>query len=388
MHPEILKKAKKLQNQLSELIPKISENISEKEVLEKWNSYQPTKKKIFAIGEDGSINKKHYLGFYLYAVSGFSYGQKNGKKIEELVGDINISVIKITEKADSYFRLLMFLSELKSIVKLANKEKADLLLIDGTLSSKFIVPPPKTNWFIDKEFGGELANAAGSLIKDIKEKLFDFDITSFSEEIQIKAQMQIKERLNEKPRRDILEAFLSKLVYFEYLLVLYELFYGLEHNPLVIGVAKTSTDTELFNRSIPDIRILHKFIRDTGYTEPITISFESKAKQKTQEWEFSEVFEKLENKIASALKDITIKYFYAKYNIGRTISLIEVYENPNRETVNPKEILDYLNYLASGSYPFYLIRADKQVRITNEDMKNIEIILGLQNELTGREELI
>jgi len=387
MHPQLFKKVKSLRNEISDLIPEISENISEKEVLSKWNVYIPEKKPVFAVSEDGSLNKKHYLGFYLYCVSGYSYGLKSGKSVEEVVGDINISVIKNTEKTDSYFRLLMFLSELKAVVKLAKREKPKLILIDGTLSSKFIVSPPKTDWFLNREFGGELANASGILIKDLKNKILSYDITSFSTEIKIKAMQIIKEKLNQKPRRDILEAFLSKLVYFEYLLTLYELFYKLQWNPLIVGVAKTSHDTQLFNSSVPDIRILHKYIRKTGYTTPIIISFESKAKEKTQEWEFSEIFEKFEPEIASKLKEITIQYFYGKYDKGRVISLIEVYENPDRESIKPEEVLDYLKYVSVSGFPYHLKKADKEARITRKDMENIENLLGLNNELTGREEL-
>lgn len=389
MRPELQLKALYLASQIKNIIPEISEDISQEKVLSKWINFNPVKKEIFAVAEDGSLNKKHFLGFYLYAVSGYSYGAKNEEEyVEEVVGDINISVIKKTERADSYFRLLMFLSELKSIIKLAKREKPDLLLIDGTLSSKFIVSPPKTDWFLSKEFGGRLAEVSGLLIDDIKNKLYDEDITSFSYEIQLKAMKLIKDQLNESPRRDILEAFLSKLAYFEYLLLLYDLFYSLDYNPYIVGIAKTSHDTQLFNASIPDLRLLHKYVYENGYTKPLTISIESKAKEKTQEWEFSEVFEKKQPDIANALKEITIKYFYGKYDKGRIISLIEVYENPQKESVNPEEILNYLAYLSTGGYPYHLKKADKEVRITKDDMQLIINILGLQNEITGREELI
>ncbi len=388
MRYELQTKILKLKREIKYLIPEIAEDIPKEKVLQKWKEYTPQAKKIFAVAEDGSVNKKQFLGFYLYAVSGYSFGQNDGKNVEEFIGDINISVIKNTDKADSYFRLLMFLSEIKSIVKLAKREKPQLLLIDGTLSSKFIISPPKTDWFSNKEFGGKLAEISGFLIDDIIDILYKEDIASFSYEIKLKAMRLIKDKLQETPRRDILEAFLSKLAYFEYLLVLYDLFYSLENKPFIIGIAKTSQDTQLFKSAVPDIRLLHRFVYTLGYTQPLTISIESKAKEKTQEWEFSEVFEKRKPQIAHALKDITIKYFYGKYDSGRTISVIEVYENPEKESVNPELILDYLAYLSVGGYPFFLKKVDKDVRITHKDMQMIIRLLGLDKELTGREELV
>jgi len=388
LRPELLEKTFHLKNELSSLAINLNEEITEKEVNEKWNPYIPQEEFKFTIAADGSLNKRHYLGFYLYSIAGYSFGQRENKSsVEEVTGDINLSVIKKTEFAESYFKLLMFLAETKALLKLAIKEKPEVLMIDGTLSSRFILPPPKTNWFINEEFKGELAKLSGQMIKDIEKNIFDYDLVSFSPPIKNLAIQKLVDKFGKEKgmRRDMLEAVLSKLAYFEYFILLHFLFYKLDWNPLIIGVAKTSHDTEIFNKSIPDIKLFQQHVKNLGYSEERYVDIENKSKMK--EWEFSEIFEVIEKEKAEELKDVQIKYFYSKYDKGRLVSLIEVYENPESKTISPAVINDYLKYFSVGGYPFLLKKVDNEVRITHKDMDLIENLLDLKNEVRGREGL-
>jgi len=382
MRPELLNKTYTLKNELSQLALSLNEEINRDEVLSRWKSYIPTPTYSYLIAEDGSYNRKHYLGFYLYSVSGYAVGfKKDGTFCEEVTGEINLSVIKKTDTVDQFLRMLMFLCELKALLRLSFKEKPEFLVIDGTLSSRFITIFPKTDWFSGEEFEGKIASIAGEFIPLLKENLFDEDITAFSPKVKRKVIERLNSEFGEKGlRRDVIEATLSKLAYFEYLLLLHTLFYGLDWNPVVIGIAKTSHSTEIFNKSIPDLRIFHHVVKETGYSHPyIYLNLEE------IKWEFSQVFEFLEEEIAYQLKDITIKYFYGKYDKGRTISLIELYENPEHIDLKPEQILDVLSYYSVGGYPFPLKKADGEVRITHKDMEFIENLLGLQREIHGRE---
>ncbi len=384
MRPELLSKTYSLKNELSQLALSLNEEINRDDVLSKWKNYTPSPKYSYVVAEDGSYNRKHYLGFYLYSVSGYAVGfKKDGTFSEEVTGDINLSVIKKTDTVDQFLRMLMFLCELKALLRLSLREKPDFLIIDGTLSSRFITIFPKTDWFSGEEFEGKIASIAGEFIPLLKENLFDEDITAFSHKVKRKVIERLNSEFGEKGlRRDVIEATLSKLAYFEYLLLLHTLFYGLDWNPIVIGIAKTSHSTEIFNKSIPDLRIFHQVINQTGYSHPyIYLNLEE------IKWEFSQVFEYLEEDIAYQLKEITIKYFYGKYEEGRTISLIELYENPGHMDIKPEHILDVLSYFSVEGYPFPLRKADKEVRITHKDMDFIESLLGLQREVHGREGL-
>jgi NurA-like 5'-3' nuclease len=384
MRPEILKKTYLLRKELSEFAVSLKDEIKKEEVLSKWSDYTPEPVYRYLAAEDGSYNRRNYIGFYLYSVSGYAVGFKpDGTFSEEVTGDINLSVIKKTEAVDQYLRMLMFLCELKALLKLAFREKPEVLVIDGTLSSRFITLFPKTDWFSSEEFEGKIADIAGSFVKEIKENIFNEDITAFSKAVKDRLIKKLYEELGEKGlRKDIIEAALSKLAYFEYLILLHTLFYGLEWNPVVIGIAKTSFSTDIFKKSLPDLRIFHQFVKETGYSKP-----EMYVNLDELKWEFSGKFENIEEDIAYQLKDVSIRYFYGKYDRGRTISLIELYENPAHENITPEYVLDTLSYFAVAGYPFPLKKADNEVRITKEDMEFIQNLLGLQRELHGREGL-
>ena len=383
MRPELLEKTFLLKQELKNLSLIIDEEVVRQEVLKSWYPYVPKKQYKFTIAEDGSFNKKRYLGFYLYSVAGFAVGfTKDENTVEEFAGDIGITVIKKTEVVDSYLKMLMFLLELKALLRLAERTKPEVLLLDGTLSSRFITFFPKTDWFTSEEFEGKIANLAAEYIPILKENLLKEDIVAFSPTMKLSVEEKLTNVLNKKHvRRDILEATLSKIAYFEYLLLLHKLFYGLDWNPLVLGIAKSSHNTEIFNRSLPDLKLFYDFVEETGYSVERYVNLEEK------KWEFSEIFEYLEKNITSDLKFTQLKYFYAKYGNGKHISLIEVYENPERKTPSFEEILDMLSFYAVDGYPFLLKKADREVRITSRDLSFLESILDLKRELSGREVL-
>jgi len=385
MRLEILEKAKLLRERFYNIARDFDKEITKREVNSKWHRYVPKQKKVTVCAEDGSVNVRNYLGFNLYVVSGYAVymEEKNDGNMlykESVSGEINLSVIKKHKYLDAYLRTLMFLVELKSLLKLAKETKPDVVILDGTLSSKYITIFPKSDWFTEEEFEGKLAETSIEVFSYIKDILYKYDIVAFSEEIKDIVVRELEKRNINSKSAAILEATLSKLAYFEYLLLLYELFYKLDWKPLVIGLAKTSNLTKIFQKSVPDIRIFYKFADGLGYSTREYITTEN------IKWELSQIFEEEEKDIEIALRDVQISYFYAKYQSERAISLIEVYENPDLE-INVEEILDILNYISVGGYPFVLKRADKEVRITNRDMDLIENILGLQNEVSGREGL-
>ena len=391
MRLELLEKAHKVKEEISNLAINFNKEILEKDVFKRWFNYTPKAVYKSVLAEDGSLNFKYYLGFYLYAVGGYSvcYKGENTEEMyyEEALGEVNLSVIKKNKYLDVYLKLLMFLLEIKSTIKLAHKTKPEVIILDGTLSSKFITIFPKTDWFSNEDFGGKLANIATEFTEDIKNNLFYDGITSFSKEIKEKVLLRLIKEFGEKKgsRKDILEATLSKMAFFEYLFLLHHLFYKLDWNPLIIGVGKTSSLTEIFKSSIPDIKIFLTFIKETGYS----IKREKVSLDENIKWEFSELFEAKEKHIENELREVIIDYFYCKLDKGRNIILVEIFENPNLENKYFEQdyILDILSYYSVGGYPFLLKKADREVRITHKDMELVEQILGLQNEIHGREAL-
>lgn len=182
-------------------------------------------------------------------------------------------------------------------------------------------------------------------------------------------------------RKDHIEAILSKFAYYEYLLTLYNIF-KLEHKPLIVGLAKTSTGTDILNHSLPDIKLFLNYIQELGYSKSVGQNLE-KLKASLGEIQI------IDDEIFKFLYELNIESFYAKYTSKNVINLVEVYQNPDFETVKKEDVLDYLADMdyVGYNYPFKLKKVDNEVRITASDFEFIEKQLGLEFSITGREAL-
>ncbi len=337
-----------------------------------WHEYEPKPKEIHVLSVDGSFYSKQYLGYFFGVFGGYAedYNPETLEQGESFVGDFYVSVIKKAENFKIILTLLMFLSEIKSAYNLAKQRNPSLIMLDGTLTSKFIIPFPQTSWFSKQDYDF-LPKVIEEFYPEVKDNCLNYSsIYSLSDEIL--------EKLSDfEDKRDLLEIILIQLVYYEYFITLYNLFM-LESNPVIIGIAKTSTGTDLFNLSVPDIKILLDNCDKLGYSNSI---YQNLQILKCQFGHLPELDPTLNNK----LYEIHINSFYAKYKDVRAINLIEYYHK--ERTVNPEDLLDYISgTIADGNpYPFILKRMDKEVRITKEDFGLIENKLDFIFNQTGRE---
>jgi NurA-like 5'-3' nuclease len=353
------------------------DNVSAQQVLEKWNSYVPQPKSVHVCSSDGSFYSKQYLGFFLGVFGGYaeSFNPNNLEKDEEFVGDIYISVIKHSENFKTLLTLFMFLSEIKSIYNLANRKNLDLIILDGTLTSKFIIPFPLPYWFTKED--NDTSNVVSEIYPKVKNNCLSYQsIYSLSKEI-----MEDILKLIPEERRDLIEVVVSQLTYYEYLITLYNLF-KLGYKPTILGVAKTSTGTDILKSSVPDIKLFLTHCETLGYSQSIGQNLQSLKS------EFGQLKD-LDPTLNNELYELNIKAFYGKYSDTKAINLIEYYENPDKPTIKETQILDYLAGTVAGgyNYPFILKRVDNQVRITASDFELIEKELGLKFFITGREAL-
>lgn len=378
MRVELLEKILKKKDKIREYLQQNIERINEEEIKSKWTAYNPNPKPIHHLAADGSFYQKSYLGFSLIVFAGYAENTNlNSENISSFtIGDIFPTVIKKTEHVKTLATLFMFLCEAKALLYLAKKEKPDFIIFDGTITSRFIIPFPLSNWFTDNEVENQINNIVNELFKENIEKIKETDLYFLRDDI-IKS---IFTKL-ESPRKDYIEAIVSKFAYYEYLFTLYNIF-KLEHKPLIIGLAKTSTGTDMLNHSLPDIKLFLNYINELGYSESVEQSLE---KLKTSLGEL----QLIDDKIFSFLYELNIESFYAKYTLKNAINLIEVYQNPDFGTIRKEDILDYLadmDYLGYN-YPFKLKKVDNEVRITSSDFEFIEKQLGLEFSITGREAL-
>lgn len=375
---------------LLELIKNRKENItkyvapSKKDIEElkslvnkKWNNYIPSKKTVFYAAADGSLYTKNYLGFSIMVFSGYSesFNPENEQIDNSFLGDIYPVVMKKIDQLKTLATLSMFLCETKALLNLAEKVKPKLLIIDGTITSRFIIPYPLTSWFCSNN-NEEIENISVELIKENLDIINSNEILSLKDEYIERIKSKIKE-----DKKDYLDAIVFQSLYYEFLITLYKLF-NLDYNPIIIGIAKTSTGKDLLNHSIPDIRIFLSLADELGYSEIVEQKVEN---LKSFFGKFTEVSSQINNFIYG----LDILSFYAKYRSKDRINLVEFYQNPNIKTVDIREILDYLNDISFGGldYPFKLKKVDNEVRITQLDFEFIERELGLTYEITGREGL-
>lgn len=343
----------------------------------KWNSYKPFKKKIFYAAADGSLYTKNYLGFSIIVFSGYaeSFNPENEQIDSSFLGDIYPVVMKKIDQVKTLATLSMFLCETKALLNLAEKVKPKLLIIDGTITSRFVIPYPLISWFCSDN-NEEIENISVELIRENLDIINSYEILSLKDEYIEKIKSKIKEE-----KKDYLDAIVFQSLYYEFLITLYRLF-NLDYNPIIIGIAKTSTGKDLLNHSIPDIRIFLNLADELGYSEIVEQKVEN---LKSFFGKFTEVSSQINNFIYG----LDILSFYAKYRSKDRINLIEFYQNPNVKTIDVKEILDYINDISFGGldYPFKLKKVDNEVRITQFDFEFIEKELGLTYEITGREGL-
>lgn len=374
---ELLEIVRQKKEDISKYLKNREPDVSLEEIVSKWNSYTPEGKDVHIAASDGSFYSKQYLGFFLGVFSGYaeSFDPKTQKIDSDFVGDIYLSIIKQSDNFKTLLTLFMFLSEVKALYNLAKKEKPEFLILDGTITSKFIIPFPLPYWFT-KEEPYDLLSIVKQLYPKVKENCLSYpSIYSLSKEIE----EDVLNLLSEK-RRDLLEVVISQLTYYEHLITLYH-FLNLEYKPIIIGLAKTSTGTDLLNSSIPDIKLFLDYCKDLGYSQPV---YQNLQNLKSEFGLLKDIDPDLNNR----LYDLTIESFYAKYSDIRSINLIEYFQHPDRPTVEEKEILDYLkNTTSVYNYPLRLRMVDNQVRITAADFEKIEKEIGLNFSITGREAL-
>ncbi|WP_297888951.1 DNA double-strand break repair nuclease NurA [Sulfurihydrogenibium sp.] len=355
------------------------DNVSVDKVLENWTNYTPQHKDAHVCSSDGSFYSKQYLGFFLGVFSGYaeSFNPSNLEKDEAFVGDIYISVIKQSDNFKTLLTLFMFLSEIKAAYNLAKEKNPDVILLDGTLTSKFIIPFPLPYWFTKEIEEEKIFDVVSKVYEKLKKECLSYpSIYSLSKDIS----KLVLENLPEK-RRDLFEVVISQLAYYEHLITFYNLL-NLDYKPIILGIAKTSTGNDILKYPVPDIKLFLTYCKELGYSKSVPQNLQN---LKSEFGKLKDIDPQLNNN----LYDLMIESFYGKYSDVRAINLIEYYQNPDKPTIKKEEILDYLaNTTAAGyNYPFILKRVDNQVRITASDFEIIERELGFWNFTTGREAL-
>ncbi|BCU69231.1 hypothetical protein KN1_05280 [Stygiolobus caldivivus] len=290
-----------------------------KDKLEKvWIPYSPqtgiTPKKVLAV--DGGLWSKETRSGVIFIADAEAVLMSDGNIIR-LDDKALIDVFRPGNKAKERASLIMQLLELQLAIK--NGNKADLILLDGSISKK--VGRHKTDL----------------KISDVDDLFSLDDIAS------------LKERESEEKMHKYLVAE-NQIA----LSILIE-----KYGDKVLFVSKNSKTSDIFNQGYSDVIILELFTQGIGYSEPIEKVIEDKY-----------ILSLGASKILSNLKYYTS--FIRLDNEGKILRL---------DFLKRSNLIDFINSLIPicvRGYPYPLLEVHKDVRISREDIKRIMRLLGIK----------
>jgi NurA-like 5'-3' nuclease len=97
---------------------------------EMWREYRPLSRKCMLVGVDSSYNKRHFLGFHLYAIDAVGVkadGAVVAKRYESKIRAVDQRQLEVRAMA------------MESEVAAEAGEQADLVLIDGSMLARFVL---------------------------------------------------------------------------------------------------------------------------------------------------------------------------------------------------------------------------------------------------------
>ncbi|MDD2643347.1 MAG: DNA double-strand break repair nuclease NurA [Methanobacteriaceae archaeon] len=316
----------------------------------------PLKDKVIAAG-DGSLNKKRFISFYLYAVAAESliYNPNKDQKLKkyELT---NIDTLSHQKFLDERLSNFMNIFELKNAIKTIEDNKdLDYYLLDGSIYGN-IIPlfpsphdiPKKTRIDIIKQVNSQFKESiknkeenikSNDLINtlDLDNKFKDYEISIFLENIE------------------------KSLLYIELL----------KHKEKIVAISKTSSSKDFFNSNVPDIALLNYYSTNEGYS---TLRYRNASEDIRTNFLIGDEF----------FKNIDFTIFYARLSPNTNVLKFELPYHASEEEC--LQVLSDLKKDSVGGYPYLLYKAHHDVVIQNNDMNSISSIVNII-ERQGREML-
>ncbi|WP_456396579.1 DNA double-strand break repair nuclease NurA [Desulfurobacterium sp.] len=320
-----------------------------KKVKELWNPFKGRKIDVSIGAVDGSLNKKEYLGFVVFAAAAVSvFFNSNGEEENRESYNVDIDILKPLEYSESRVRLFMGILEIKELIKLNREKNPDILLVDGSIIGDIIRPvsfafqiEEKERYYVETE-----------LFPKVKET---FSLNS------INAKNFYNEIIRNTPP-DRFPVIAGYLEYLEYLLSIEKLLD--EAGEKVVAISKRSSSKIYdFDSIMPDIFIFQLANTEPGYSTPVRITISPEKKYK-----FPEIFEE-------SFRKRSMNIFFVKFSSH--IYKIET-------MMKPENIISALEKTIINSYPFPLKLAHDSVKIDNHTMDKIVSILSIHFR-TGRE---
>ncbi|MCK9151706.1 DNA double-strand break repair nuclease NurA [Methanobacterium alcaliphilum] len=319
---------------------------------QKWveHTFNENKEDLILSAGDGSIHKKKFLSFVFYVISAETLIYKN--KLETIENS-NIDIMPHHRFVEDRLRNHMSLFELKNALKSLKDHKVDYYLFDGSILGNLIRPIP-----MDRELSAEIKDQIRSRYLNSLEGELNLEQVDISSN---KFEDHIAEKFNNKTEAMV---YLESL---ENLLVISKL---LKYDKKIVGISKTSTSNELFELDIPDMALFDRNHRKQGYSLPKTQEVSKKVKH-----DFP-----VENDF---FRGLTFTTFYARLEDNKNLLKFELPYKAEEEEI--ENLLNIIKTNCTEGYPYLLKKAHNDVVIKKRDMLHLLRIMGLDNEITGRE---
>ena len=378
--------------------------IEQHNVSEFWNNHSADEDPNATIGaEDGSMNKKEFKGYVLYAVDAEALNF-DGSKLDFIPAG-EVGIFPRQSFIDNRLRLYMSLYEFKVSLRSIEKFHPDVFLLDGSLISELVRSMIPASYISKKQRTRIGEKYLSRIESTIDSAHFSESICAkqFRDEIRedAKGSGDAKEQGdanwigdakgsgdanwigNAKGSKDTKKSGnvggagdmrIDPNVYLEYLEYLLSIRQILKHNP--VGISKTSAGRDYFESEIPDIILFEKVIRTEGYSKPKQVSIDKALKRLPLSPEISRKF------FNGFFDNLEFTIFYARLADNATVLKFEIPGRINEREI--EELLARLKAISVEGYPYLLKKAHNDVVIKNRDMNRISKILGIF-EKTGRE---
>ncbi|RLF07639.1 MAG: hypothetical protein DRJ64_02585 [Thermoprotei archaeon] len=325
-----------------------------------WRNFQQGKVQDFPIAAvDGSMNYKLYKGFIIYAVGSEGVLLDNDRISDvKQLGDVDVLIpFWLPEER---IKLYMSILEMKNAIYMLVKNSRAFVLIDGSLSN--LIMRPIRYVYSNTEINRKIEEEYFETLQDDIEKLRNSIVSkNYTQEVF--------ERYKDEYGVSEAQAACFYLEYIEYLLSLRCLLS--KYSERIISVAKNSEDRSIFKLAISDIAYLDVITKTPGFTQGENIVIKTIKRKLPVFWDF--------------FKNLEFTVIYVRFSRGGPMLKLEI--PYTLRSLSIVDILKTLQYTCVDGYPYPLMKAHRDVKITNKDMEAITKMLSVYWAKTGREML-
>jgi len=332
-----------------DLINKIrSLRVREDTVKRLWIPYTPKPLEGTVVcGVDGSVNFKEFKGFSIFALSAEAV-MLDGETVEK-VKLCDLDILYPYFRTRERVRVYMLIAE--TLVALRACEKADMILLDGSIISNIARHATRSLSLIREVFNDSM------LVRLLEDE--EFNVRDLTDYLSSKGEFS--------------ENYILCIELLKYIMLFKKLIR--KGKGKLISIAKTSQSTLHFKGPKPDIAVFERLTRATGFSKPVVRRLSDI---------LTAMRSKLPNFLENFFKDVEMTTFYFRIAEGGPVLKAEV---PTRLSLRDIErLLDIISAYSVMGYPYPLKKAHADSDIRDQDMECILRVLSLYGERTGREQ--